>query len=173
MFYALSILTAILVWFFAAVMLSNPLMFKKLPRLAWAGMVVGVPCLVWSAKAACLMLEGPLAKFHIIVWALVPIAAVLAWFFLDYLFARAVGGFFILAANELLHQAFAANICVRPLYSAVCLVIGICGLFVLGVPWYMRDAIILAGNNKKLGIVIGSILILCGFVLILLPFFRN
>ena len=42
------------------------------------GVAVGSACLVWSAYYGCLMLEGNLAKFHSIVWALVPITIALS-----------------------------------------------------------------------------------------------
>ena len=142
--------------FMAYVCAVAPQRFASLPRNVRCGVALGVPCLVWAAWHACVMLEGGLARFHVIVWLLVPTIAVLAYFFLDYLFARALGGFFILAANEIIHGAFTYDIPLRPLFSVVCLILGIVGLFMLGTPWNMRDAIQHAASNRKHGKWMGT-----------------
>ncbi len=142
--------------FLAHVCAIAPKRFASLPRNVWGGMVLGVPCLAWSAWHACIMLEGGLARLHPVVWLLVPTIAILAYFYLDYLFARALGGFFILAANEMIRGAFAYAIPARPLFSLICLIMGVIGLFMLGTPWRMRDAITLAAGNSKYGKCIGA-----------------
>ncbi|MDD4097604.1 MAG: hypothetical protein PHC30_02425 [Lentisphaeria bacterium] len=106
-----------------------------------AGLGLGVICLAWSAYHACIMLEGDLARFHPHVWTLVPVTAVLSWFFLDFLLARSAGGFLVLAANFLLFGAFVHDVPWRPLYSLACLVLGVTGLFAIGAPWYIRDVL--------------------------------
>lgn len=165
-FAVLAFATAALMLFFAyALAFARP---ASLPRCRWAGVALGLPCLAWSAWHACIMLEGGLAKYHCVVWALVPITAVLAFFFLDYLFARASGGFFILAANELIRCAFAYAIVLRPLFSAVCLIVGVLGLFMLGTPWRMRDAMVLAATKRKLGTTFGAVLAFMAIVLVAL-----
>lgn len=143
----------------------------KLSRMRLGGVVLGIPCLVWSAWHGCIMLEGGLAKYHPVVWALVPVTAVLCYFFLDYLFARAAGGFFILCANELLRQSFAHAVLLRPVYSVACLLLGIAGLFMLGVPWRVRDTFELASEKPVAGRWIAGILLFPAFVLIVLCFF--
>ena len=139
-------------------------------RWKWAALPIGLPCLVWCAWHGCLMLEGPLAAYHPIVWILVPVLAVLSCFFIDYLFARTCGGFLILAANELLRRGFGNDIAMRPLFSTVCLLLGIAGLFMVGVPWKLR---ILLENyaGKQPGRIIAIALWLCSLALALLPFF--
>lgn len=169
-FISLALILSAFCLFFAYVSGYRPSKFASLPRSVWPGVIIGLPCLVWSAWHACIMLEGGLAKYHPIVWTLVPVTAILAYFFLDYLFARATGGFFILAANELIRQAFIYNIAWRPLYSIICLVLGVCGLFMLGLPWRMRDAIELAAKNSKIGRGIAAAFAVAALVLSVLSF---
>ena len=139
-------------------------------RWKWVALPIGLPCLVWCAWHGCLMLEGPLAAYHPLVWILVPVLAVLSWFFIDYLFARTCGGFLILAANELLRRGFGNDIALRPLFSTICLLLGIAGLFMVGVPWRLR---ILLENQagKQPGRIIAVALWLCSITLAILPFF--
>ena len=140
-----------------------------LPRNRIAGAPIGVVCLIWSAWHGCLMLEGPLASLHPIVWLLVPIVSILAFFFLDYLFSRSLGGFFVLMSNELIRQAFAHSTTMRPLYSLVCLLLGVAGLFLIGTPWRLRDTLELAAKEKKAALSISGALFFCSAILILLP----
>ena len=165
-FTLLSLVAAAFLFFLAYASVCGPQSFTALPRHVWGGVAIGVPCLVWSAWHGCIMLEGGLAKFHVIVWLLVPTIAILSYFYLDYLFSRALGGFFILAANEMIRCAFAYAIPVRPLFSVVCLVLGVMGLFMLGTPWRMRDAILLAAKDKRYGRGFAAALIIMGIVLI-------
>ncbi len=142
---------------------------RKVPRAFWAGVVVGVPCLVWSAWHGCVMLEGPLSRFHPYVWGMVPLSIVLLTLYVDYLFARAAGGFFILAANELIRQAFIWNTPCRPLYALVCLVLGVAGMFLVGTPWRMRDVIDCCVRKPQLARGLGIVFALFAAILVLLP----
>ena len=137
------------------------------------GVVVGAACLVWSAYYGCLMLEGNLAKFHSIVWALVPITIALSIFYLDYLNSRAFGGFFTLSANFLIIKAFVHDVPGRPFFSCICLVLGVFGMVALSLPWRIRDLIELGGKNKTLAQALSAIFAFCGIVLIIMPIFSR
>jgi hypothetical protein len=137
------------------------------------GVAVGSACLVWSAYYGCLMLEGNLAKFHSIVWALVPITIALAIFYLDYLNSRAFGGFFTLSANFLIIKAFVHDVPGRPFFSCICLALGIFGMVALSLPWRIRDLIELGGKNKTLAQALSAVFALCGIVLIIMPLFAR
>jgi len=137
------------------------------------GVVVGAACLVWSAYYGCLMLEGNLAKFHSIVWALVPITIALSIFYLDYLNSRAFGGFFTLSANFLIIKAFVHDVPGRPFFSCICLALGIFGMVSLSLPWRIRDLIELGGKNKTLAQALSAVFALCGIVLIIMPLFAR
>ena len=137
------------------------------------GVAVGSACLVWSAYYGCLMLEGNLAKFHSIVWALVPITIALSIFYLDYLNSRAFGGFFTLSANFLIIKAFVHDVPGRPFFSCICLALGVFGMVALSLPWRIRDLIELGGKNKTLAQALSAIFALCGIVLIIMPLFAR
>ena len=134
-----------------------------------AGMVLGVVCLVWSAHHACVMLEGDLARFHSYVWLLVPVVAVLSWFFLDFLLARAAGGFFILCANVLVYGAFVHDIPWRPWYSVVCLALGVMGLFAVGAPWHIRALLQTAAKRPARAWAGSAVLVIFAATLMALP----
>lgn len=134
-----------------------------------AGLVLGLICLVWSAHHACVMLEGNLDRFHGYVWMAVPIVAVLSWFFLDFLFARAAGGFFILCANVLIYCAFVHDIPWRPWYSAVCLALGVLGLLAVGAPWRIRDLLQAAAKRSAWAKGSAALLVIFAVTLTALP----
>ena len=165
-FIPLTLLTSAFLIFWGCAFLSPVSKWAvKLPRHRLAGIVLGVPCLVWCAWHGCIMLEGGLAKYHLLVWCLVPVISVLAGLYLDYLFARVMGGFFILSANEMIRCAFTYNVPLRPVFSLICLAMGICGLFLLGAPWHLRDALKLAGEKPVLGRCIAAVLAICAVFL--------
>lgn len=146
---------------------------RTVPRLTWPGMLLGSICLIWSAYHGCIMLEGELSRFHIWVKLLVPITIVLSYFFLDFLTARALGGFMILAANFLLHESFAQATQARGLYAAICLLLGTAGLFLVGTPWRLRQALELAGQRPRLRYALGIFFAVCAASLFIQPFFRS
>ena len=165
---ALTFITSGLLLFLGYAFGFAPGRMAPLPRLRWAGILLGVPCLVWSAWHGCIMLEGGLAKFHTLVWLLVPVISILGGLYLDYLFARALGGFLILSANELIRCGFIFDVPLRGLYSVICLAMGICGLFLLGAPWHLRDALKLSEEKLGAGRALAVTLTACALLLILL-----
>ena len=149
-------------------------MIPTLPRKPIApGVVIGAICLVWSAYYGCLMLEGNLAKLHPIVWALVPITIGLSIFYLDYINARAFGGFFTLSANFLIIKAFVHDVPGRPFFSCICLLLGVFGMMALSLPWRIRDLFELGGKNKQAAKILAAVFAVCGIVLIVMPIFAR
>jgi hypothetical protein len=138
---------------------------RALARQRWLGLALGSICLIWAAHHACIMLEGELSSFHIFVVLAVPLAIVLCFFFLDFLFARALGGFFILCSNRLLYEAFVHNMSGRGFYSLICLAMGVIGLFWLGAPWYFRDSLELAARRPLWSRVFAGLFLLFALVL--------
>ena len=137
------------------------------------GVVIGAICLVWSAYYGCLMLEGNLAKLHPIVWGLVPITIGLSIFYLDYINARAFGGFFTLSANFLIIKAFVHDVPGRPLFSCICLLLGVFGMVALSLPWRIRDLFELGGKIKQAASILAAVFAVCGIVLIVMPIFAR
>jgi len=145
---------------------------EQLLRLKYIGTFLGMICLCWSAWHGCIMLEGGLAKYRIIIWLLVPLGTLGGFFWLDYLFARSVGGIMVLTVNYLLHAAFIQQTFFRCGYSFICLVWGVIGLYLIGAPWYLRELMAKAAKNKKLRIGIVLFCVVSAVCLILQPLIR-
>lgn len=148
-----------------------PEFLRGLPRNRILGEVVGVIALGWAAYHVCGMLEGGIARYRIVIRALVPVIALLAYGHLDYLFARAFGGIVLLAVNLLLHEGFSVNVPFRPAFSAVCYFVGFIGLILIAAPWQMRDFLERCRNRRQVchtsaGIMgfIGGFLIVFGIL---------
>ena len=125
-------------------------LWRKLPRAAVLGMALGIPCLIGAAWHGTNLLQGDLAGLRIYVWLLMPVIAVLSWFYLDFLFTRALGGIFLLSVPHLLHLAFSLEIAGRPLYSALCYIFGVGGMLLVAMPWRFRDLLHKATNHALL-----------------------
>ena len=117
----------------------QPELWRRLPRARIPGILVGVICLAWSVALVNQMFEGDMVRYRHLVRAAAPVIAVLAYFYLDYLFARSVGGLLVLVTCFLLHGAFAFAVPLRPFYSICCYLIGTTGLFFIAAPWLLRD----------------------------------
>jgi len=126
-----------------------PDLWRVLPRQRVLGEALGVVCLVWSVYHVLPMLEGGLARYRPVIKLLVPVTAVLAYFYLNYIFTRALGGFLLLAVTYLLHAAFVARIPVRPLYSLACYAIAAVGMLLVATPWRFRDTLQKATQSAR------------------------
>lgn len=126
---------------FGILLRHRPELYRKLPRHRVLGVILGTLCLAWAAWYALPLLEGGMAKYQNIIKLLVPVVAILAYFYLNFIFARALGGFLILAVTMLLASAFANQIPVRWLYSLVCYAVAIGGMFLIAAPWLLRDVL--------------------------------
>jgi hypothetical protein len=129
-------------------------------------------CLVWAAYHGCLMLEGGLAVYRKVLWALVPITAILVYQHLDYLFARALGGFLVLCAAYLLHGAFAEMVPWRVLYCSICYLMGLWGMFLIAAPWRFRDLLQAVVQATRWCRHLGTLAVAAGLILVVLPLLR-
>src|SRR6056297_1991317 len=77
----------------------DPELWKKLPRQRHTGGILALICLIWCAAYALPMFEGAAANFRLFIKLLVPAIAILAYFFLSYIFTRALGGILVLSAT--------------------------------------------------------------------------
>ena len=132
-------LIASVAFLFAWGLQKDPELWRKLPRAARLGMILGIPCLLGAAWHGSQLLEGGMEGLRVYVWILVPVIGLLCWFYLDFLFTRALGGIFLLAVPQLLALAFGVDIAYRPLYSTLCYVFGIVGMLLVAMPWRFRD----------------------------------
>jgi hypothetical protein len=128
----------------------DPELWKRLPRERVLGGVLALVCLAWASGYVLELLEGSLARFAGLVRLGVPVLAVLSFFAVEFLFTRALGTLFMLMAVHLLDKGFEAALPGRQLYSALCLLVGIVGMVLVGQPWRFRDLLESAASRVTL-----------------------
>jgi len=112
--------------------------WESLPRNRNIAVVLVFLCLLW-----CVPQAKPIVWDWMLPW-LYPLAiafTILGFFFLDYLFSRAIGGFFILLTYYFVHEAFTFHTPIIALFAIMCWVLAIMGLFFSGKPHLCRDFI--------------------------------
>lgn len=154
----------------ACVLPRHPRWATAIPRLKLPGMVLGALVLADCAFEAGRLLPG--TRWPALFWILVPVTLFLAWKTLDFLFARAFAGAWVLLVNYLIQNAFSYYCGVRPLYAVAALAWGVCATLVLFAPWQFRDLLEGCAKSAKglpnrilLGIGIAT-----GLLMALLPF---
>jgi hypothetical protein len=126
---------------------------EKLPRSVIIGIILVFIDLLWCIPNAKPLLSASMHAY------LIPAAlffTFVSYKFLDYLFARAAGGFFILLAHYFLYESYACHSPAKPLFSLFCYLVGIAGIIFAGKPYLMRDFIRKASKNKKLRLSSGA-----------------
>lgn len=111
---------------------------EALARNQQLGVILGLLCLLW-----CIPHARPIVWDWLLPW-LLPLTVAFAgigYFFLDYLFARALGGLLILSAFYYLHASFSFHTPASQLFAVMCWLLGICGLFLSAKPYLLRDLI--------------------------------
>ncbi|MCF6176530.1 MAG: hypothetical protein L3J71_12280 [Victivallaceae bacterium] len=115
---------------------ANIQYFEKIARLRHVGAILAFIGLLWCVpNAKPIVWDWMLPALYPLVLAF----TIIAWLFLDYLFARAVGGLCILTAYWFLHDAFTFHSLWSPLFAIFCWTIGIAGLFFSAKPHLFRD----------------------------------
>ena len=121
--------------------------FHKLPREQKLGFALTVICMGISYYYGELLF-GPeypvVAKFLPI---LIPAATVLSYFYLDYLFTRAVCGALFLLTAHLLEHAFTEALPFRILLTISCLSVNLFAMILTAQPWRFRDAVMKASKE--------------------------
>lgn len=120
--------------------------WEALPRNILFGMIIATIDL-----AICVPLSKPIVPTGMISW-LIPMACISVWIiyqFLDYIFARAFGGFLVLLAHYMLFVSFYLKTPAKPLLSLLCFAFGTLGIFFCGKPYLMRDYIRKIAASKK------------------------
>ena len=113
---------------------------EKITRNVFLGTILICIDLIW-----CIPISKPIAPEFILPY-LFPIAFFLTYLgfqFLDYHFARAIGGFIILSASFFLSNVWAFDIpedsILAMSFSLLTYIFGIIGLFLAGKPYLLRD----------------------------------
>ncbi|MEA2011520.1 MAG: hypothetical protein U9O87_00310 [Verrucomicrobiota bacterium] len=157
------------VWAFIFIKIipNKQTLWKKLPRERKIGTFIGFIVLMWAAYYSLPMLEGPLEKYRILVKLLVPVVTVLSYFYLDYIFTRALGGIMILGILFVLEKAFIHHIPARWVLSLLCYAWSIPAMYLIGAPWRFRNLLRnVAKDPKKRKIHIGLYLFSGGIFLV-------
>lgn len=143
---------------FAVGVVRWPRLWRQLPRNRLIGEAIAVICLVWAATHVLPMLEGGMARYHIVIKALVPITAILVYTRLNFLLTRALGGLILLLIVYLLHQGFVTNPPLRPVYSGVSYLWAFSGMVLVATPWHLRDLMEIATVSRTWRCVASSVL---------------
>ncbi len=170
----LSVLAGLLAFacavFAACALPRHPRWATAIPRWKIPGMALGTLVLMDCAFEAGRLLPG--TQWPAVFWLLVPVTLVLAWKTLDFLFARAFAGAWVLLVNYLIQNAFAYYCGIRPLYAVAALVWGVCATIALFAPWQFRNLLESCAKDAKglpnrILLGVGAI---TGLLMALLPF---
>ncbi len=116
-----------------------PEAWRKVPRDRYVGLLIGIFCVVQSLRMVNLLLEGSLEPLR--HW-LIPLGLFIclgAFFYLEYLFTRALGGFLLLMSNQVMHSAFVEHVPQRWFIAISCYLLGIVGIILITSPFRFRD----------------------------------
>ncbi len=135
---ACGLFSLVLAFWAAKMSPANLPKWESLPRDRNIAVVLVLLCLLW-----CVPQAKPIVWDWMLPWLypLVVVFTILGFMYLDYLFARAIGGFFILLTYYFVHEAFTFHTPVLALFAIMCWALGILGLFFSGKPHLCRDFI--------------------------------
>lgn len=146
----LSLLMAGALYILALLVRKNKELWRQLPREKIAGVVIAGIALVWAEMHAENMLQDFMNKGNIsYVRFLVPVILGLSFYYLEYLFTRAVGGLIVLVAVSAMDNAFIDYMPARFILSTFCYAWGIYALFMIGMPWIFRDCLRKAAYSEN------------------------
>ena len=111
---------------------------QRISRWKLPGLILGTFVLAWCIPHSMPILPDSLHKF---LFPLLIVFAVCSWFVLDHLFARALGGYMILAAHLFLRENYAVQDLASSVQSVIFLIFGTLGIFLCGLPYRLRDAV--------------------------------
>ncbi|MFZ4765358.1 MAG: hypothetical protein ACOYMN_10430 [Roseimicrobium sp.] len=129
----------LLVWLRAADAMA---IAKEFPRgRAW-GIVLLAVCLVWTQFLVAFMDMGEFYTWRRTLMIILPVAFVLVVVFVpEFLAVRALGTLLLLVASPVLHSAFLQPQTSRLLLPILAYAWIVVGMFIVGMPYLMRDAI--------------------------------
>ena len=111
---------------------------QRISRWKIPGLFLGIFVLAWCIPHSMPILPDSLHKF---LFPLLVVFAVASWFVLDHRFARALGGYMILAAHLFLRENYAVRELASPVLSVLFLLFGTMGIFLCGLPYRLRDVV--------------------------------
>lgn len=140
LFTVLSISTIALMAIFSFAMLKldekNINFYEKLCRNRKVGIIIGFPLVCWCVPHAQVIVFGWAEAY---LWYLAVVLAVLSYFYLDYLAARALAGLFIIGAYYFVHAAFEFSAVGAVPMTIIVWLWGIAGIIISAKPSLLRD----------------------------------
>ncbi len=129
-----------------AVAMANPVgtgrFLRGFPRSVMNGRILLVIAAVWSYWLVGVADLGEFSHLKPLLQIAVPVGAVLAWLFVDeFLAVRALGTLALLAAEPVLSAAYLQEPVSRLFIVALAYVWILIGLFLVGMPYLLRDAL--------------------------------
>lgn len=123
---------------------------KNFPRHRLAGIVLLTVCLVWSLFLVACMDMGEFFTWRNNIFMLLPVAYFMVIFFVpEFLAVRALGSLMLLASMPVLCAAFLQPQVSRLLLPILAYAWIISGMFFVGMPYLLRDAIQWVTQSKE------------------------
>ncbi len=124
-------------------------LWRSLPREKNVATVISLFVFFYAAWHGRYMLEGPMEHLQVYVWVVYPVVILLFYFFLDFQFARILGGALVILATHLNHEALVVYIIdFKWLLGLNNILLGTIGLFFIGMPWLFRNMLQKAEDNS-------------------------
>ena len=121
--------------------------FEDLCRNRQLGVIIGFPLICWCVPHTQAIIFAWAEPY---LWYAAVILAVLSYFYLDYLFARALGGAFIIGAYYFVHAAYEFQVSGAVVLTILAWLWGIAGIIISGKPSLLRDFFRKSANNIKI-----------------------
>ncbi len=145
-FLFVGVASGMLSWLNLKINQDNITKIEKLPRERKFGFAIGILALLWCVPHAQAIIFNFLAPY---LYYIAAVLGILSYFFLDYLFARALGGALIICGYYSVHAAFDYHSKMSIIITVLAWLIGICGIFISGKPSLFRDVLRKSAKNKK------------------------
>jgi hypothetical protein len=146
---------------------------RQLPRSRPLGFALLTIDFIWSFWLLATMEMGEFSNFRRPLLIILPIGFILVLLFVDeFLAVRALGIFFLLAAEPLLDAAFFRNEASRLVLTVFAYAIIVKGLFYVMMPYLMRDGIQWGTRSNIRWRLLNSFTLLYGAALLALAFTR-
>lgn len=153
---AVSVLMVFFVFAIYKLRSENIVFFEKLCRNKQLGVIIGFPLICWCVPHAQAIIFAWAESY---LWYAAVVLTVLSYFYLDYLFARALGGAFIIGAYYFVHGAYEFQVPFAIMLTVVSWLWGIAGIIISGKPSFLRDYFRKSAVDRKFRIT--SYVIFC------------
>ena len=136
---------------------------EKLCRNHKFGVMVWFACLAWCVPHTEVIIFSSLVPY---LWYIAVIIAILSYFYLDFLMARAFAASLIIGGYYILHSAFDYHSKMAVLLSIVAWLIGIAGIIFSAKPSYLRDLLRISAKNCRIKYLISIVISVFSLLLI-------